>query len=127
MTYPPLSLLFSAQHKPPLPLNPALYSLNMPHEMPHDSMTYRCSELFVPICACLSVCQTPELYKRGESQFVCARCRQGRAIATYHSGVTEKNILTLAQRLRKKTVCSTETTITHGFKSLFICEAYLLI
>ncbi|KAI4816867.1 hypothetical protein KUCAC02_009168, partial [Chaenocephalus aceratus] len=32
----------------PTPLNPALYSLNMPHEMPHDSLTYRCSQIFRP-------------------------------------------------------------------------------
>lgn len=66
MTYPPFSLLHSTQHKPPLPLNPALYSLNVPHEMPHDSVTYRCSETFVPICVRPSVCQTPELYKKTE-------------------------------------------------------------
>lgn len=89
MTYPPTPpSVCSIPHStnPPLPLNPALYSLNMPHEMPHDTMTYRCSEIFVPICVCLSVCQTPELYKRGESQFVCARSGQSVAITAYHSG-----------------------------------------
>lgn len=43
----------------------AAYYINMPHEMPRDSVTYRCLEIFFPICVCPSVCQTPELCKRG--------------------------------------------------------------
>lgn len=60
MTCPPLhcallhaALTPTASHFSPVSETP---------KMPHDFMTYGCSEKFFPICMYLSVCQYPELY-----------------------------------------------------------------